>query len=415
MAIIRPFKAIRPQAKYASEVAALPYDVMNREEAFQEIQDKPYSFLRIDRAETTLSPNISTYDDRVYQKARENLETLIQDKIYLQDPKPSLYLYQLTMDERNQTGLVCCASVDEYLNNNIKKHEKTREDKEIDRIKHVDSLNANTGPIFLAYRQKEKIAELTASIKEQSPEINFIADDGIKHAVWIIEDEDMIEALISEFSELEALYIADGHHRCASAVRVAQMRREEFPDYNGDEEFNYFLSVLFPDEELKIYDYNRLIKDLNGLTEKELLEKINEKFEIRKLGKEIYKPQVKAEFAMYLSGDWYQIKAKKDSYDSDDIIASLDVSILQNNLLNPILGIEDPRTDNRIDFVGGIRGLGELKRRVDNGEMQIAFALYPTSISELFAVADANLLMPPKSTWFEPKLRSGLFIHSLSD
>ena len=319
------------------------------------------------------------------------------------------------MDERNQTGLVCCASVDEYLNNNIKKHEKTREDKEIDRIKHVDSLNANTGPIFLAYRQKEKIAELTASIKEQSPEINFIADDGIKHAVWIIEDEDMIEALISEFSELEALYIADGHHRCASAVRVAQMRREEFPDYNGDEEFNYFLSVLFPDEELKIYDYNRLIKDLNGLTEKELLEKINEKFEIRKLGKEIYKPQVKAEFAMYLSGDWYQIKAKKDSYDSDDIIASLDVSILQNNLLNPILGIEDPRTDNRIDFVGGIRGLGELKRRVDNGEMQIAFALYPTSISELFAVADANLLMPPKSTWFEPKLRSGLFIHSLSD
>ncbi|NLJ95301.1 MAG: DUF1015 domain-containing protein [Clostridiaceae bacterium] len=415
MAKIRPFKAIRPQNQYAKKVAALPYDVMNRQEAYQEIQDKPYSFLRIDRAETTLDQSISTYDQRVYQKAKENFSKMIETKIFVQDQEPYLYLYQLTMGDRSQTGLVCATSVDDYKNNVIKKHEKTREDKQIDRIKHVDALDANTGPIFLAYRQKQKIADQISQVKENKSDIQFVAEDGISHEIWLIKDQKIISNLVSEFDKLEALYIADGHHRSASAVKVAEMRRQANPDYTGDESFNYFLSVLFPDEELMIYDYNRLVKDLNGFSENEFLDGISKKFELEKFGKEIYKPQTKTEFSMYLAGEWYILKAKDNTYDPNDVIDNLDVSILQNNLLDPILGIKDPRTDNRIDFVGGIRGLKELERRVDNGEMEVGFALYPTSISELFAVADADMLMPPKSTWFEPKLRSGLFIHSLSD
>lgn len=414
MAIIRAFKAIRPLPECAAEVASLPYDVMNRAEAFQKVQGKPYSFLRIDRPETTLDQDIDLYDDRVYEQAAINMDKLVESGMVVQDPTSCLYIYELTMAGRSQTGIVCCASIDDYLEDRIKKHEKTRADKEADRIKHVDILDANTGPIFLAYKQQDKINQLIDQFKKKIPETEFTADDGITHRIWVIDDHNTITQLTSDFAEINSLYIADGHHRCASAVNVGQMRREANPEYTGEEEFNYFLAVVFPDQELKIFDYNRVIKDLNNLSEQEFLEVIQDKFEIELVGKKAYKPLAKSEFGMYFNSDWYKLSAKQGTYDAKDPVESLDVSILQNNLLKPVLGIEDPRTDQRIDFVGGIRGLEELERRVDSQEMKLAFAMYPTSIEELFAVADANQLMPPKSTWFEPKLRSGLFIHKLS-
>ncbi|NLJ71178.1 MAG: DUF1015 domain-containing protein [Clostridiaceae bacterium] len=414
MAKIRAFRAIRPVAKYASEVAALPYDVMNSEEARTEIQGKPNSFMRIDRPETTLDKNIDIYDERVYQQAVINMNSLIERGIMQQDSTANLYLYELTMNDRSQTGVVCCASVDEYLNETIKKHEKTRADKLADRIKHVDVLDANTGPIFLAYKKQEKINAIVTTYKQNQAEYDFTASDGVTHRIWVIDDSAIIQKLIDAFAEIDVLYIADGHHRCASGVEVAKKRRVENPDYSGDEEFNYFLAVVFSDHELKIMDYNRLVKDLNGLSEDEFFEKIKEKFNVENVGNKIYHPQTKAEFGMYYQSKWYKLTAKPGTFDPKDPVNSLDVAIMQNNLLHPILGIEDPRTDQRIDFVGGIRGLTELERRVDSGEMKVAFSMYPTSISELFDVADANELMPPKSTWFEPKLRSGLFIHKLS-
>ena len=413
MAIIRPFKAIRPIKKYASDVAALPYDVMSREEAYHEIQDTPYSFLRVDRAETTLDQSVDIYDEKVYQKALENLNSLINKNVLVQDDNAYLYLYELVRNEQSQTGIVCCASIDDYQNGIIKKHENTRADKEEDRIKHVDTLNANTGPIFLAYKYKKEIHNLVKKSQEKTPELEFIAPDGIEHRIWVIKDTNTINSLLSHFAHVESLYIADGHHRCASAVRVGQKRRLENPDYTGEEEFNYFLSVIFSDHELKILDYNRVVKDLNGLGQSEFLSEIEKNFSLEKIGKNPIKPNAKAEITMYLEGIWYKLTAKAGSYDSKDEVEALDVSILQNNLLKPILGIEDPRRDDRIDFVGGIRGLKELMKRVDSGEMKVAFAMYPTAISELFAVADKGKLMPPKSTWFEPKLRSGLFIHHL--
>ena len=414
MAKIRAFKAIRPVAKYASEVAALPYDVMNSEEARLEIQGKPNSFMRVDRPETTLDTSVDIYNERVYQQAVINMNSLLDRGIMQQDSTANLYLYELTMDGRSQTGVVCCASVDEYLNERIKKHEKTRADKLADRIKHVDVLDANTGPIFLAYKKQEKINIIVNKYKQNQPVNDFTSSDGVKHRIWVIDDQAIIQQLVKEFERLDVLYIADGHHRCASGVAVAKKRRAENPDYTGDEEFNYFLAVVFSDHELKILDYNRLVKDLNGLSEDNFFEKIKEKFDIESVGDEIYHPRAKAEFGMYFQNEWYKLTAKPDTFDPNDPVNSLDVAIMQNNLLQPILGIEDPRTDQRIDFVGGIRGLVELERRVDNGEMKVAFSMYPTSISELFDVADANELMPPKSTWFEPKLRSGLFIHKLT-
>lgn len=414
MVKIRPFQAIRPVPEKAAEVAALPYDVMNRAEAYEEVKDKPNSFLRVDRPETTLDQNVDTYDERVYRQAVINMDKLIERKAVRKDGTANLYLYELTMAGRSQTGIVACASIDDYLEDRIKKHEKTRADKEADRIKHVDILNANTGPIFLAYKQEDNLNAIVKQYKENLPETEFTAPDGIIHRIWVIADSDVINQIVSAFTEIDSLYIADGHHRCASAVRVGQMRREANPDYTGDEEFNYFLSVIFPDQELKIFDYNRLVKDLHNLTEQDFLDVIQEKFELEIIGDSQYRPKKEKEFGMYFNNNWYKLRAKADTYDQEDPVGSLDVSILQNNLLEPILGIEDPRTDQRIDFVGGIRGLAELERRVDSREMKVAFAMYPTSISELFAVADAGELMPPKSTWFEPKLRSGLFIHELS-
>lgn len=412
MAIVKPFTCIRPTAELADRVAALPYDVYNRQEACAAVQGNPYSFLNIDRAETQFGEEVDTYDDRVYARARELLDRQIADGVYVTDAGEHYYLYELTMDGRSQTGIVACCSIDDYLNGVIKKHENTREDKEIDRIRHVDTVGAHTGPIFLAYRQNETLRGIVAAAKEEAPLYDFTSDDGIRHRVWRIDDAKRGQAIGDAFAAIPATYIADGHHRAASAVKVGLKRRGEHPDYTGAEPFNYFLAVLFPDEELKILPYNRVVKDLNGLDGAGFLQAVAQAgFAVEKSGAEPFAPEQKGTFGMYLDGEWYRLTAG-ERLRSDDPVKGLDVSILQDYLLGPVLGIGDPRTDHRIDFTGGIRGLGELERRV-HSDMTVAFSMYPTSISELLSVADAGLLMPPKSTWFEPKLRSGLFIHRL--
>ncbi len=411
MAVIRKFKAIRPTSKMAEAVAALPYDVVNSEEAREMTKDKPYSFLHVDKAEIDLPVGTDIYSPQVYAKAKENLDKLVSDGILVQDNKPMLYVYELTMDGRSQTGLVACTSIDEYLNGIIKKHELTREDKEQDRIRHVDICNANTGPIFLAYRTVDEISAIIENVKKNAPVYDFTAEDGIKHRAWVIDNDETANKLIELFKAVPNLYIADGHHRNASAAKVGLKRRAEHPDYTGDEEFNYYLAVIFPSDQLKIMDYNRVVKDLNGMTSEEFMNKLAEKFDIHEADGRA-KPEKQYDFGMYLDKKWYMLTAK-ENLRVNDAVAGLDVSILQDNVLIPILGIGDIRTDKRIDFVGGIRGLGELERRVDSGEMKVAFAMYPTSIDQLMTIADENKIMPPKSTWFEPKLRSGLFIHSL--
>ena len=411
MAVIRQFKAIRPTPEMAEKVAALPYDVVNSEEAAEMVIGNPYSFLHVDKAEIDLPAGTDIYSPEVYEKAKSNLEKMITDGVLVQDEKPMLYVYELTMDGRSQTGLVACTSIDEYMQGIIKKHELTREDKEQDRIRHVDICNANTGPIFLAYRTVDEISEIVDNVKKNAPVYDFTAEDGIIHRAWIIDDEETINRLVKLFKDVPNLYIADGHHRNASAAKVGLKRRNENPNYTGDEEFNYYLAVIFPSDQLKILDYNREVKDLNGLSEEEFIKKLSEKFDIVETEGRA-KPDKAYDFGMYMDGKWYMLTAK-DEIKSKDAVKGLDVSILQDNVLIPILGIGDIRTDKRIDFVGGIRGLGELEKRVDSGEMKVAFAMYPTSIEQLMTIADENKIMPPKSTWFEPKLRSGLFIHSL--
>ncbi|OUQ26246.1 hypothetical protein B5E77_09955 [Lachnoclostridium sp. An131] len=412
MADIRPFPAIRPAAGKEADIAALPYDVYSRAEARRAVEGRPLSFLRIDRAETQLPEDMDLYDSRVYEKAKELLWGMVEEGSLVQDEAPCYYLYELTMNGRSQTGIVACASVDDYLNGVIKKHENTRREKEEDRVRHVDVCDAQTGPIFLAYRSQKALKRLTADEKQKEPLFDFVSEDGIRHRGWKIAGQQELQAIQTAFSGMDSLYIADGHHRAASAVRVGIKRREEHPGYTGDEEFNYFLSVIFPDDELMIMDYNRVVKDLNGLTPEQFLDKVREVYEVRKSDKAVH-PQKKGQAALYLENQWYLL-ALKPQYENDDPVEGLDVSILQKQILDPVLGIRDPKTDKRIDFVGGIRGLSELERRVHT-DMKAAFAMYPTSISELFAVADAGRLMPPKSTWFEPKLRSGLFIHSLKE
>lgn len=415
MATVRAFKGFRPKnQELAEKIAALPYDVMNSEEAREAVKGNPYSFLHVDKAEIDLEKGIDLYDDRVYAKAAENLNKMIEDKIYIQDTNGALYIYRLTMDGREQTGIVGCTSVDEYLSGKIKKHELTRADKEQDRIRHVDTCNANTGPIFLTYKAKAEIDKIVEEKTKTEPIYDFTADDGIKHTVWLIDDEKTINALEDSFKAVDSLYIADGHHRNASAVKVALKRREENPNYDKDAEFNYYLSVIFPDNQLHIMDYNRVVKDLNGLSKAEFFDKIKEKFEISEYnGGGCYRPENMHSFGLYIAKKWYKLTAKAEIIDENDPVSSLDVSILQNELLHPILNINDPRTDKRIDFVGGIRGLEELERRVDSGEMTLAFSMYPTSMQQLMDIADADKIMPPKSTWFEPKLRSGIFVHKL--
>ena len=412
MAVVKPFICIRPAKEHAAEVAALPYDVYNRKEACAAVKGNPLSFLNIDRAETQFSDDVDTYADCVYEKARELLDSQIADGIYVTDAGDHYYLYELTMDGRSQTGIVACCSIDDYVNGVIKKHENTREEKELDRIRHVDTVNAQTGPIFLAYRQNIALKEIVAEEKTKPALYDFVSDDGIRHRVWRIDGADRTDVIEAAFAAIPSTYIADGHHRAASAVKVGLKRRTKHPGYTGEEPFNYFLSVLFPDDELMILPYNRVVRDLNGMSTEQFFEKLKEKFELEEIGKEPYAPVQKGTFGMYLDGTWYALKILPQ-YRSADPVKGLDVSILQDHLLAPVLGIGDPRTDKRIDFIGGIRGLKELERRVGE-DMEVAFSMYPTSIEELLSVADAGLLMPPKSTWFEPKLRSGLFIHRLS-
>ena len=411
MATIKPFIGIRPSKEKAASIAALPYDVYSREEARKVVENDNLSFLRIDRPETQFPEDTDMYSAEVYQKAHDMLWDMVERGDFVTEEKEVYYIYELTMNGRVQDGLVACASIDDYQNGIIMKHENTREEKEQDRIRHVDTCSAQTGPIFLAYRAKEVIRDIIAAKKKEEPLYDFTSSDGIRHRVFCIDDVEVIATIKAEFEQTNQIYIADGHHRAASAVKVGLKRREANPNYDGTEEFNYFLSILFADEQLMIMDYNRVVKDLNGNTPEQFLEKMKGIVDIVKEDTKEIHPSQKGEFSMYLGGVWYLCKIREEDLDKDPV-EGLDVSILQKKVLTPLLGIGDPRIDKRIDFVGGIRGLKELERRVSE-DCEVAFAMYATSIQELFDVADAGMLMPPKSTWFEPKLRSGLFIHKI--
>jgi len=412
MAIFRPFKAYRPKPELAAEVAAKPYDVLSSEEARLEAKGHPLSFLHVGKPEIDLDPSIDLYDPRVYEKAKENLQKLIRDEVLLEDPEPYYYIYAQTMFDRTQYGLVGCASVDDYWNNVILKHEKTRKDKEEDRCQHVRVTNAHTGPIFLTYKDNAEINAIVNRYIENKPNTDIITTDGIRHQVWLITDKNDISKIREILAGVDKFYVADGHHRSAAAAIVGRERQQANPNHTGEEEYNFFLAVLFPASQLYIMDYNRLVKDLNGLSKEEFLARLGDLFELNKQEGQ-FAPKKKGQIGMYLDGQWYSLDAKEKLFHIEDPVENLDVSILQKFVLDPILGIDDPRTSKRIDFVGGIRGLGELEKRVSSGEMAIAFSMYPTSIDELMAIADAGKIMPPKSTWFEPKLRDGLFVHFL--
>ena len=412
MATMRPFKAVRPVPAKAREVAALPYDVMNSAEAKEMAKGNPYSFLHVDKAEIDLPAGTDLYNPKVYAKAKENLEKLSESGVCAQDKWPCYYIYRQIMTGRVQTGIVGCAAADDYINNIIKKHEHTRADKELDRINHVDTCDANTGPIFLTYRDHAGINAIVKRIVENQKPVYDFASEGVINTVWVVSDSKTVEQLGALFSEVPAMYIADGHHRAASAVKVAQRRREAHPGYSGEEEFNFFLAVAFPQSELAIMDYNRVVKDLNGMSESEFLQRLSKNFTVTAQS-EKYRPKKRHEFGLYLGGKWYKMKLKSGLCDENNPLERLDVAVLQKTVLSPLLGIDDPRADKRIDFVGGIRGLEGLEKRCRE-DMCLAFSMYPTSIEELMAIADAGEVMPPKSTWFEPKLFSGLFIHKLS-
>ncbi len=412
MADIRPFRAFRPRPDLSETVASPPYDVLNSEEAREMAAGNENSFLHVVKPEIDLEPGIDLYSPAVYAKGAENLSRMIADGVLVQDETPCLYAYQQIMGDHKQVGLVVGASVDEYDRDLISKHEHTRRVKEDDRTAHVDALNANTGPVFLTYRRKDAIDVLIDEVRRRAPDVDMTAPDGIRHTLWVISDLEEIEAIRGEFAKVDFLYVADGHHRSASASNVAADRKAANPGHTGGEEYNYFLTVLFPDDQMKILDYNRVVFDLKGHSAEEFMAAVSEKFDVEETTDP--KPARRRDFGMFLAGKWYRLTAKEGSFPESDPVNSLDVAILQNNLLNPVLGIEDPRSDNRIDFVGGIRGLSELERRVAAGAA-VAFALYPTSIEQLMAIADAGAVMPPKSTWFEPKLRSGLFVRPLGD
>ena len=413
MAIIRPFKAYRPIKEHVKDIAALPYDVMSSKEARGMVKNNKYSFLHVDRAEVNLDESVGEYDKVVYDTAKKVLENMIEEGLYIQEKAPAIYIYQQIMDGRGQKGIVCCTSVDDYINNIIKKHERTRLLKEIDRVNHVDICNANTGPIFLTYRNNNEISSIVEEWTKKEPVYDFISEDGNGHRVWIIDDNIVIEKLVKLFKSIKYLYIADGHHRSASAVKVALKRRKQLGKYTGNEEFNYFLSIIYPDTELKVFDYNRTVKDLNGLSEEEFFSKVEESFYLSKSeSNKPVSPKNKHEFGMYMNKQWFILRAKDGSSDESNPIDSLDVSILQNNLLNPIFGISDPTKSERIEFIGGIRGLKELENRADT-DMKVSFSMYATTIDDIMNVADSGKTMPPKSTWFEPKPRSGIFIHKL--
>ncbi len=411
MAIVRPFKGLRPPKDIAAKVASFPYDVINSDEARELAKGNPQSFLHINKPEIDLDPKIDLYDQRVYDKAVENFKMFQQKGWLVRDAGECFYIYRQVMNGRAQTGLMCCCSAQEYWDGKIKRHEFTRKDKEEDRLKHVDLTNCNAGPVFLTYPARASINAMVDQITKNAPEVDFTSEDGIQHVLWVVKDAEWGKKITAEFAQIPALYVADGHHRTQAAARVAKVRAEKNPKHTGNEEYNFFMSVIFPHNHLLIMDYNRAVHDLNGLSEADFLKKVGEKFTIEK--QEYKKPTAANTFGMYLKGTWYKLTAKPGSFDAKDPVKSLDVSIMQDNLLNPILGIGDPRTDKRIDFIGGIRGVKELERIVDSGKFVVAFAMFPTSIEQLMKIADSGEVMPPKSTWFEPKLRSGMVIHTL--
>jgi uncharacterized protein (DUF1015 family) len=414
MAVVRPFRGLRPQPELAAKVASPPYDVINSEEARQMAAGNSYSFLHINKPEIDLPVGTNLYDEKVYAKGAENLQKFIDENILVQDEKAGFYLYQQVMGNHQQIGLVASVSAEEYRQNKIKKHEMTRIDKEDDRLKHILSLNAQTGPVFLTYRAKKTIDKLIQKIVKDKPVYDFQTDDKIQHTFWVVSDSNLINQIIEEFSKIDSLYVADGHHRSAAGTRAAEELSKKNPNHTGDEEYNYFLSVLFPDNQMYIMDYNRVVKDLNGLSYQQFLDSLRSNFLVREFARsEGYSPKIKHDFGMYLNGMWYRLSAIPGTWDNSHPTKKLDVSILYENLLKPVLGIGDPRKDKRIDYVGGMRGIEGLEARVDTGEMAVAFSLYATSIEDLLTIADADEIMPPKSTWFEPKLRSGLITHLL--
>src|SRR5574344_116425 len=417
MARVKAFKGLRPPQEIVTLLSSCPYDVVNSEEAREMAKGNKYSLLHVTKAEIDLKEGTADNAPEVFEKVVENYNHFKKEGWLVKDKEPKLYIYAQTMDGRTQYGIVGCTHVDDYFNGIIKKHELTRKDKEDGRMIHVNITNANVEPVFFAYPDNKEIDTIVENIvKNEKPIYDFVAkEDGFGHKFWIINDQKTIKRIEEIFDkDIKYLYVADGHHRTAAAARVGQERKAKNPNHTGNEEYNYFMAVIFPDNQLRIIDYNRVVKDLNGLSNEEFLEKLKDTFVVEKAGKEIYKPSKLHEFSMYIGGNWYKLTAKKGTYDEKDPIGVLDVSILSSNVLDKILGIKDLRTDKRIDFVGGIRGLGELKRRVDNGEMKVAFALYPVSMKQIIDIADTGNIMPPKTTWFEPKLRSGLVIHELA-
>ena len=413
MAIIKPFKAVRPANEYVKMVAELPYDVMNREEAKKLAKGNKYSYLHIDRAEIDLDDNVDEHDEKVYLKAKENLNKFIDKNIFIKDEEEAIYIYREIVNDRAQTGIVACVAIDDNLNGVVKKHEYTKPDKELDRTNHIKYCNANTGTVLLTYKNKEEIEKIIDYyVYFMAPIYDFKTDDGVIHTIWRVEKERDIVDLVNEFAKIENLYIADGHHRCAAAENIALEKRSKNPNYTGKEEFNYYTAMIAPDTDLKVMDYNRVVKDLNGFNEEEFLEKVKEKFTVRKAQKN-YKPNKKGHVGMYLDDNWYEIEFGKEYLQEGDVVDTLDISILQKHILDEILGIKNPRTDKRIDFIGGIRGSKEVERRVKE-DMKVGFLMYPTHIDELISVADENKVMPAKSTWFEPKVRCGLLLHEFS-
>ncbi len=413
MAIFKPFKGFRPPKDIAKQLASRPYDVINSEEARKEAEGNPYSFLRVVKPEVELDPGIDIYHPQVYEKAKENLQKFISQNWLKQDHTKNFYVYAQSWQGNKQYGIVGCAGVQDYIDGVIKKHELTRPDKEEDRMKHVRVTNANAEPVFFSYYAVREIDQIVENIVNDTPEYDFTADDGVEHQFWVIDAEQTVEKLEHLFQRVPAFYVADGHHRTAAAALVGNEKKNQNPNHSADEEYNFFMAVLFPHDQLTIIDYNRVVKDLNGLSPEEFLTKLNQNFQVEEKGKTQYKPARLHEFSMYLAGKWYKLTALPQTYDNSDPIGVLDVTVLSKNVLDDILGIKNLRTDKRIDFVGGIRGLDELEKRVDTGEMKVAFALFPVSMDQLINIADTGNIMPPKTTWFEPKLRSGLVVHSL--
>ncbi len=414
MITIKPFKGFRPVPEKVLQVASRPYDVLNTEEARAEAAGNPYSFLHVVKPEIDLSPGTDPYSMEVYEKGRDNFRKLVEEGLFFQDPGEYLYIYRLTMNGHVQSGIVACASVDDYMEGRIKKHELTRPDKEEDRKNHVRISGMNAEPVFFAYPARQELDMLVAEVEENQPEYDFVTSDGIRHEFWVVRDGGLINEIVDAFRKLPATYVADGHHRTAAAALVGKELREANPDHTGKEEYNYFLAVHFPDNQLKIIDYNRVVKDLNGMSDEEFLDRLKSSFVVTPLTGKNPAPENIHQFGMYLDQKWYRLEAKEGTYDEHDPIGVLDVTILSKHILEPLLDIKDLRTDKRIDFVGGIRGLGELERRVDSGEMKVAFALYPVTMAQLMNIADLGAIMPPKTTWFEPKLRSGLVVHMLT-